>query len=165
MKSGQHSTPLSPVNAAIATNLLSTTIVLLMRWPPGLALLLVGAYGGAYCWRASRASPQQPSHISVVTEAAILQPGEAAWVTLDDVVWDCSYLRYGEPGDIYIQSDLGFTDNTRSVWGIASFHRPAKITCSDTSALQATGVLALVRSPAGDFSLRLCTWCGRDNTR
>ncbi len=170
MKPGNQPTLLSNLGAGLATNLLSMLLSLLMRWPPtltimGLVLLFAGLFGSVHFWSVLQRYPARPVHLQLAAAAAIIRPGRAAWVTLDGVVWDCGYLRYGNSTDINVQTDIRFTDAAHSAWGIASFRKPQKITCDQTAALAATGILTSVKAPTGEVSLRLCTWCGRGNDR
>lgn len=143
----------------------------------GLVMAFFFGFLGVSSWQEMQTMPQEPQQLALAEAVATVQSTrENLWVSIDDGLWDCANMvREGD------RTSVIFTDQARSVLGLAVFSGSRDLTCDDLSGVAATGVLRILgdgeyqRLAVRGFSLSdyrgasarvgLCTFCGRGNSQ
>ena len=102
----------------------------------GLVIALAFGYLGFTTWQELQTMPQEPLALSLAdATAAVRSSGQDQWVALDAVVWDC--INIVQEGD---RTSAIFTDQGRSVLGLATFSGSGELTCDDLSSASASEI-------------------------
>jgi hypothetical protein len=147
----------------------------------GLVIAVAFGFLGVSSWFDLQKMPDQP--VAMTLEQAVSATGnteEDIWVSLEKVNWDCRNVVYSDLGDNSMRTEVIFTNDDRSIFGVALFSDSKRMNCEDLSDVNVTGTLSRMgdgfyeRMPARGFDLdnyrnvttrlNLCNFCGRGNS-